>query len=183
MRHKAQQDADGQAQFFKISARLALVQTRKQGEQIPIHYNACAELREGQYGKYLCSKRVDASGYCAACGLAGKTAVRLNVRCRFTDVGDSAWLTTFHDAAEKVIGMTADQVATLERDQLDAKLRQHYFTEPLELTVRAKLDTYQGETRPNVTCTGAAPVNRREHGRRLLAEINELIQKGVTARP
>ena len=76
--------------------------------------------------------------------------------------------------------MSASKVAELDgggdgREKLDAALLQMYFAEPMELTVRAKIDTWNGEARPNATCVGASPVNRREHGRRLLTEIQEML--------
>jgi len=179
MRRKSETIGD-QVKHYKVAARLALVQTTKQGEQIPVHYKACAELREGSYGKLPCNRRVDESGFCASCNMNGKTAVRLNLRCRFVDFADSVWLTTFHEAAEQVIGMSADKAAELDgggngRESLEATLLQTYFAEPLELTVRAKMDTYMGEARTNVTCTGAAPVNRGVRGRKLLTEIQDML--------
>jgi hypothetical protein len=182
MRQKAQELKVDETAFYKVTARLALVTTRKQGEQIPIHYKACQEMRETQYGKLACNKRVDSSGFCASCSLAGKTAMRLNFRGKFSDFGDSAWLTTFHEAAESALGMTAEQIAGLDQgeegwDQLEAKLRQHHYAQPIELTVRAKMETYQGEPRTNVTCTGATPIDHRAHGRKLLARVHELAQQ------
>jgi len=169
-----------ETQYFKITTRLAGVQTRRQGEQIPLHYQACQEMRETQYGKLTCNKRVDASGYCASCNMTGKTANRLNVRTRFADFGDSVWLTTFHEAAEKVLGMPGDKLAEMDqgaegRENLEDTLKQQYFIDPVEITCRAKLDMYNGEARTNVTCVGAAPVNRRDRGRKMLSEITSML--------
>jgi len=180
MRSKSEQVGE-QPAVYGVTARLSTVQTRKQGEQVPLHYCACAIEKDGQYGKLPCNRRVDASGFCAACNQAGKTAIRLNARCRFADFADGCWLTTFHEGAEGVLGMTAEKIAEIDgtecagREQLEVALRQHYFLDPLQLKVRAKLDTYQGEVRTNVSCVGAAPVNRREHGRKLLAEIQQML--------
>lgn len=179
LRQKSENVSD-QAQLFKITCRLGLVQLQKQGEQQPLHYSACAELRDGSYGKLPCNKRVDSSGFCASCDRAGKTVMRLNARCRFSDCGDSLWLTTFHEAAEKVLGMSAEKVAEIDgsfggREKLEEALREKYFAQPMELLVRAKLDSYNGEPRTNVTCVGAAPINRRERGMKMLAEIQEMI--------
>jgi len=169
-----------QAELYRVTARLSLVQTRKQGEQVPLHYLACAELKEGKFGSLPCNRRVDASGFCAACNASGKTAMRLNTRCRFADFSDECWLTTFHEAAQDVVGMTAEKVAELDvgsdgRERLEAVLRQRCFLEPIELRVRARLEMYQGELRSNVSCVGAAPVNRKEHGRKMLSEIQQML--------
>eukprot|EP00929_Paragymnodinium_shiwhaense_P093679 TRINITY_DN538_c0_g3_i1.p1 TRINITY_DN538_c0_g3~~TRINITY_DN538_c0_g3_i1.p1 ORF type:complete len:583 (+),score=175.13 TRINITY_DN538_c0_g3_i1:67-1815(+) len=173
-------------QLFKVTARNGGVQTRRLGEQIPLHYLACAELKDGQYGQLPCNKRVDASGVCPSCQRAGKTQVRLNIRTRVSDFSDSMWMTTFHEAAEKVLNMPGEKVAEVDvgadgREKMEELMKQHYFGEPLEFTIRAKLDIYQGEPRTNVTCAGIGPVNRREHGRRMLAEIQEMLNVGAAA--
>ena len=45
----------------------------------------------------------------------GKVAVRMNLRCRLEDLEDGVWLTTLHDAAQQVMGMTADELHATER--------------------------------------------------------------------
>merc|ERR1712048_1396830 len=114
------------------------------------------------------NRKVDETGYCAFTGKnAAKVVNRFNIRCRFTDVGDSVWLTSFHEAAEGVLAMKGEN--------LEEQIKTRYFAEPLQLTVRAKLETYNGEPRANVSCVDARPVNRREHGRTLLKEIQQMI--------
>jgi len=177
MRRKAERVGD-QMEHYSFTGRLALVQTRKQGEEVPLHYLACGEPKEGN--GLPCNRRVDGSGFCAACNRAGKTNIRLTARCRFVDYGDSVWLTSFHEPAEAIVGMTGDKLAALDggaggREKLEAALRGRCFLEPLEVPARAKLDTYQGEVKPNVTCVAAAPVNRSVRGRKMLAEIQVLL--------
>merc|ERR1712226_1159208 len=107
--------ADGvldQPEYYRVVCRLALVQMQKQGEAQPLHYLACQEPREGT--NLSCNRRVDSSGFCAACNRAGKAAPRLNIRCRFGDYSDSAWITTFHEPAQQVLGMTAEHVQEIE---------------------------------------------------------------------
>jgi len=183
MRQLAEQLVSDQPENYRVVTRLALVQTTKQGEKQPLHYMACAEPREGS--SLLCNRRVDERGFCAACNRAGKTAVRLNARCRFADYEDSMWLTTFHEAAEKVLGMSGDELRTLDdgasdrgeggRENLEAAIRARYFSEPMQLIARAKLDTYNGDTRTNVTCIEAVPVNRADHGREMLKNIQSML--------
>jgi len=179
-------------ELFSIVARLALVQTRKQGEIQPLHYMACQEPRESKFGKPLpCNKRVDQSNFCASCNLAGKVAPRLNVRCRFVDFEDQAWLTSFHEAASKILNMTGEEVRAMElaaaekgeagREELDAKIKANYFDKPMSVTVRAKLDSYNGEARANVTVVDARPVAYGEHGRQMLKDIHSLLAKEANA--
>lgn len=165
-------------EFFSVTCRLALVQTRKQGEAMPLYYQACQEPREGT--GFPCNRRVDVSGFCAACNRAGLSAPRLNVRCRYADYGDSCWLQTFHDPAQVVLGLTSDEAADMEkgdagREGLEAAVRSNFFTDPMRVTVRAKRDFFNGESRTNVTVTDAHRVSRSKHGHQLLREIQELL--------
>nr|QDO16188.1 replication protein A 70 kDa DNA-binding subunit [Lingulodinium polyedra] len=170
-----------QPELFSVVCRLALVQFSKKGETQPLYYEACQELREGK--SLPCNRRVDSSGFCPSCNRAGKSAPRLNLRCRFADCGDVAWLTTFHEAAQQVISLTAEQVQALERGEggretLEAAIMTRYFSQPLQVTLRAKLDTYNGEARTNVSCIDARPVPRGERGRAMLREVREMLAEG-----
>lgn len=168
-------------EIYSVVSRLATVQTRKQGEVQPLTYLACTNPKDGS--TLLCNRRVDESGFCAGCGQNGKPVARMNLRCRFVDFADSAWLTTFHEAAEQVVGMTAVQVRALESEgsqgedrKIDECLKSRfYMSQPLQVTIRAKSDSYNGEVRCNVSCIDARPVSRREHGRKMLGEINAML--------
>jgi len=170
-------------QTYSIMCRLAVIQTRKQGETQPLSYVACQEPREGT--TLLCQRRVDESGFCASCNRSGKVATRLNLRCKFSDFGDSLWLTTFHEAAQQVLNTEADEVRAMElgqkggREALEALIRRRCFAKPLQVTVRAKLESYNGEQRTGITCVDARPVSHSERGRQLLAEIQELMSGEV----
>jgi replication factor A1 len=180
-----------QPELFSVVARLALVQTRKQGEPQPLHYMACQEPKEGQYGVLPCNKRVSDDLFCASCNRHGKVAARLNARCRFVDYEDQAWLTSFHEAATKILGMSGDEVKALEsaaaekgeagREDFEAAIRKHYFERPMNIIVRAKLDSYNGEARANVTVVDSRPVSYAEHGRFMLKEISEMLAKEAKA--
>jgi len=179
-----------QPEIYNMVAKLALVQMQKQGAPQPLHYMACQEPKEGMKN-LTCNKRVDEQGFCAACNRAGKVAPRLNLRCRFVDFEDQAWLTSFHEAATKILGMPAQEVRDLEqaaaekgeagREELEAAIRKKYFDKPMSITVRAKMDNYNGEPRANVTVIDARPVSRSEHGRHMLKEIQELLSQPALA--
>jgi len=163
-----------------VVARLSLVQTKKQGETQPLVYMACQEPRSGS--SLPCNKRVGEDGLCPLCGRMGRAAPRLNLRCRFSDYGDNAWLTTFHEAAQSVLAMTAVQARDMEladggREALEARIRRRYFMQPLQVTVKARLDSYQGEPRTNAACVDARPVHRGQHGRLLLKGIHDMLAK------
>lgn len=181
-----------QPEWYSVVTRLALVQTRKQGEVQPLVYLACQEPREGSFkNQLLCNKRVGPDGFCPSCNKVTKNAPRLNIRCRFSDAKEQAWLTTFHDAAVKVLGMSGEEVYQMEkaaeekgkeaREELDEVIKRKYFAEPMNLTVRVKLDTYNGEMRPNISVTAGGPVDKRVHARQMLKEINTWNQSLINA--
>lgn len=186
----ASERVGSQPEIYSVVARLALIQTRKQGEPQPLHYMACQEPKETN-SNFTCNKRVDESGFCAVCNRSGKVAPRLNVRCRFVDFEDQAWLTSFHEAATQILGMSGEAVRDMEqkavekgeagREELDAVIRKQYFNKPMIVTVRAKVDTYNGEPRSNVTVIDARPVKHGDHGRQMLKEIQELLSAQAMA--
>jgi replication factor A1 len=178
MRRQAEQVTAEKGQAFTVVARLSQVQMRKQGETQPLYYMGCQEPREDTRG-LLCNRRVDESGFCSACGRVVNAAPRLTLRCKFSDFTDSPWLTTFHEASEKVVGLSGKEVKELEalhgRDAAETAIRKAYLQEPMQITVRAKMDSYNGETRTNVTCVDARPVSRGERGRAMLREIAQML--------
>jgi len=185
----ASERLSSQPEIFSIVARLAGVQTRKQGEAQPLYYMACME--KNMSSGYSCNKRVDERGFCATCDRTGKSEPRVTMRCSFVDFGAAAWLTSFHEASTKIVGMDGNEVKTMEaaatdkgeagREELETALRKKYFGAPMQLTVRAKMDSYNGESRTNCTVIDARPVSRADHGRMMLKEINELMSQQTLA--
>ena len=178
------QEADGipdEQKMFSVCARLSAIQTTKQGEPVSLTYPACTLPREGR----VCNRRVDERGFCASCNQSCTPAARMNLRCRFVDHADSAWLATFNEAGAAVLGMTPDELAGLElqaaaggSDGLAAfeerLMQRYYMNTPFQLTCRVKADSYQGVRRGNASVVDARAIDRREHGRKLLAEIQQL---------
>lgn len=187
----AAEQATDQSAFYTVVARLAAVQMRKQGEVQPLHYMACQEQRDFNGNKRQCNKRVDEGGYCVACNRTVTTAPRLNLRCRFVDYEDQAWLTSFHEAAINILGMSGEEVRGLEkaaaekgevgREDLEATIRKKYFDKPMSVTVRTKMDMYNGEARPNVSITDIKPVSYGQHGRQMLKNIQDILANQAQA--
>jgi len=166
-----------QPELYTLHCRLSTVQTRKQGEAQSLTYTACAEPKEGN--GLPCNRRVDGGGYCSFCNKAGKTSLKMTLRCNFIDAMDSFWVTTFHEASEKVVNMTATDVRDKEeqqgREAAESALKDTYYGDLLQITVRGKQDSYNGELRPNVACVSAQPVDLGERGRSMLGEIRDMI--------
>jgi len=164
-------------ELYTLYCRLQTVQTRKRDETQQLFYTACMDNKEN--GK-PCQRRVDDQNFCNFCNkTASKVGTRMNLRCQFVDSTDGCWVTTFHEAAQKAIQMQAEEAKAVEdgqgREAMESLLKSKYFDRPLKVTVRAKLDSYNGEIRPNVTCVGAQPVSLGDHGRLLLNEIQQMI--------
>eukprot|EP00438_Fugacium_kawagutii_P001245 Skav223441 [mRNA] locus=scaffold350:694905:703551:+ [translate_table: standard] len=169
-------------QTYSVYCRLAAVQTRKRDEVQPLFYVACLEPKEGMQGKMLpCNRRVDENEFCAVCQKKSKVGPRLNLRCKFEDASGNCWVTTFHPAAEKVLSLTAQEVQEIEqkqgREAIENKLKEAYYGEMLQIHLRAKPETYNGETRTGVSCIAASPAPIRDHSRFMLKEIEEMLAK------
>eukprot|EP00930_Biecheleria_cincta_P013526 TRINITY_DN1200_c0_g2_i1.p1 TRINITY_DN1200_c0_g2~~TRINITY_DN1200_c0_g2_i1.p1 ORF type:complete len:461 (-),score=97.71 TRINITY_DN1200_c0_g2_i1:23-1405(-) len=165
-------------EVFTVTCRLVGVQTKKQGEDQPLYYMACQEPKEGN--GLPCNRRVDQSNFCSSCNKAGKVAPRMNLRCKYADYGDSVWLTTFHEGAQRAVNLDATEAKEMEsenREALESAVRRSYFQQVLQVTIRAKPEVYQNEARTNVSCIDARPVPMGEHGRLMLKEIQGMLEE------
>lgn len=170
---RAKAEAVGQQpEFYSTVARLRLVQTQKQGEKVPLYYHACTEKREGSNG-LLCNKRCDENGFCPLHQKTVTTAVRLITRCQFTDHSDSLWLGTFDNGAQAVLGKTGSEIEAMDKagEKLQSFLQTKYYAAPFKLTLRSKMEQYNGEYRSSTQCVDARPLSLAEHGKQLLGEI------------
>mmetsp|Transcript_86814 Transcript_86814/g.269907 ORF Transcript_86814/g.269907 Transcript_86814/m.269907 type:complete len:446 (-) Transcript_86814:56-1393(-) len=163
-------------QVFIVFCRLHSVQTTRQGEPMPLYYNACQESKGN--GSFTCNRRVDESGFCAGCNRIVQPELRLNIRCHYSDASDSNWIGTFHIPAVTMLGIDADEAKEREsagREKLEAAINEQYYTQPLQIMVRAKSETWNGEARINVGVIDACPVDLGERGRDLLQEIRQMM--------
>merc|ERR1712093_386564 len=94
--------------MYNVTARLAYVQQTRQGERQPLAYLACSNQREGT--SLTCNKRISDTGECPVCGSIGKGVARLNIRCNFVDFADATWMTTWHEGAQELLGLTGNEV-------------------------------------------------------------------------
>jgi len=163
----------GKPEFYNTIARLQAVQLRKQGEKKEIYYTACKEPKPNGLA---CNRKVDGA-HCPVCDKTVETTVRLMPRCQYGDSTDSLWMTTFDSGAQAVLGLTGDEIRTADHsgDKLESMLQPKYNGFPFKLTLRARREEYQGESRARVDCTDAKPVSWAEHGRSMLKEVMEAI--------
>jgi len=83
--------------------------------------------------------------------------------------------------------MQAEQVQKMENHDSDcevveAAIGSTYFNQPLHLTLPAKMDTYNCELSPDITCIDAKPATNGEHGRVLLQEISDMLHNVLEIR-
>ena len=81
-----------------------------------------------------------------------------------------------------MLGMTGEQVQALEnadddREALEAAISTKYFSRPVQVTLCAKLESYNGESRSNITCVEAKELSCGEYGRALVKEISERLTR------
>jgi len=81
----------------------------------------------------------------------------------------------------RALELAATEKVEAGREELDAVIRKRYFEKPIQVTVRAKMDSYNGEARVNVSIIDARPVSHGEHGRQMLKDIHELLAKEAQA--
>merc|ERR1712187_340498 len=98
---------------YNVVARLAYVQQTRQGERQPLAYLACTNLRENT--SLTCNKRISETGECPVCNGIPKSTARLNIRCSFVDFADATWMTTFHEGATELLGMSGNEVIEMEK--------------------------------------------------------------------
>merc|ERR1719487_2637740 len=177
-------------EFYSVMARLTHIQTQKQGDPIPIYYKACQTKMERNGRPATCQKRVDDVGYCASCGKETQSSARYMARCRFVDRSDSFFVTLFDNDAERILGRPASDFQQVYEEKMkggqlggDIKktedlLRPKYLSAPLQLTISAKIETYQGESRTQVRCVNAGNMDLASQGKVLLGEVYEMLKMG-----
>ncbi|XP_068600765.1 replication protein A 70 kDa DNA-binding subunit-like [Brachionichthys hirsutus] len=157
------------ADYFSCVA--TLLHTRKDS----CLYKGCPSA--GCYKKVI--DRQDGLYHCEKCN--GEFPIfkyRLILSANLADFGDNQWVTCFRDAAEVLLGHSAEALGRLrETDEAafdevfqKAKLKTYIFNN------RVKLETYNDERRVKVTVMDIQPVNHREYSKRLLDNIRKLAQ-------
>jgi len=161
-------------EYFQIVARLQRIQFRAREEKRVIYYVACAEPKTNGLS---CNRKVMEDGTCPVCDKQGKTSVRLIPRCLFADPSDGLWFSTFDQAAQAVLGYTGEEVRDADKggDKLEDMLQAKYNMAPFKLSLRARLEEYQGERRARVDCLDAKPISWSEHGHGMLKEVMNAI--------
>ena len=95
------------------------------------------------------------------------------------DATDHQWVTCFQDAGEILLGKTSQEVGDMFQD---ANEFQNIFAEgafkKYLFRLRAKMETFNDESRLNVSAVDVKPVPFKEYNKKLITEIKELAGVG-----
>ncbi|KAL3856902.1 hypothetical protein ACJMK2_011608 [Sinanodonta woodiana] len=102
---------------------------------------------------------------------------RMILWVNLADFSDNQWVTCFQESAETILGKTAAELGHLRESNEAAfdQVFQDALFKSCIIKLRAKVETYNDESRLKTVCTTANPINWQEHGRRLVDEINKMI--------
>ncbi|RZC59909.1 hypothetical protein C5167_007208 [Papaver somniferum] len=153
-------------QFFSIKACISFIKP----EQL-MWYQACK----------TCNKKVTTghvSGYfCDGCQKnVDKYSLRYILALRVSDPSGEAWVSTFNDQAEKILGCSADELDKIKQQdekEFHLKLKQATWT-PHLFRVSVAQNEYNGEKRQRITIRAEAPLDFAVESKYLLEEMSKL---------
>ncbi|KAI8787409.1 replication protein A 70 kDa DNA-binding subunit-like [Biomphalaria glabrata] len=101
---------------------------------------------------------------------------RMILNANVADHTDNQWITCFQESAEALLGIPADELGEMrEKDesQFDRVINEALFKNYL-FKLRAKVETYNDESRLKTVCMAANPVNYIDYGNLLLERLSQL---------
>ncbi|XP_012231039.1 replication protein A 70 kDa DNA-binding subunit [Linepithema humile] len=101
---------------------------------------------------------------------------RLIASMNIADATGSRWITAFNDDAEKILGMSAQELGELKENDNDAYMQK--FGEAsfkrFTFSMRAKSEVFQDEMRVKHNCVSVAPLNYKTHLTYLIDKVSKL---------
>jgi len=142
-------------------------------------YQACSQT--GQDGKG-CNKKVQDLGNgsyrCERCSCEmDRFNWRLILSFNVADSTDNQWVQCFQDEAEKIVGVSAQELGDMQEENPDQynKAFQNATFQKFNLRLRCKSDNYNDEQRVRHTVMNTSKVsNWAEYNKRLIKEIKEM---------
>ncbi|KAI6205491.1 hypothetical protein M3Y94_00798300 [Aphelenchoides besseyi] len=119
------------------------------------YYSACLN----------CPKKVIEENHqyrCDRCGVNDSFRHLYKLNIEICDLSGSAWVSVFDEMAQQLVGMDADQLASLhenDRDEYD-RILGDFKLNMYEMRVRARIEEYNETHRASWTCTAIRPLNR-----------------------
>lgn len=157
----------GQADTFTVKAIVNMIRTEN------AIYKACPSES--------CKKKlIDQSNDMYRCEKCNKEypnyRYRLITQMNLADWSGNQWVTAFSGEAEKILGITAQELGELKENDSDAFLEK--FSEAAFSTflfkLRVTMEMYNDENKVRCTITGLAPMNHKAYNRQLLSKISEI---------
>ncbi|XP_015524871.1 replication protein A 70 kDa DNA-binding subunit [Neodiprion pinetum] len=105
---------------------------------------------------------------------------RLLASINLADWTDNQWVTAFNEEAEKILGMTAQEIGELKDNDDEAfleKFGESAFKTFL-LKLRVKMENYSDENRLKSTVVNVTPLDIKSYNNHLIAQIKELSNMG-----
>ncbi|XWS37265.1 hypothetical protein CRYUN_Cryun19dG0028600 [Craigia yunnanensis] len=159
---------DDKPAFFSIKAFISLIRPEQ-----AMWYRACK----------TCNKKVTeavGSGYwCEGCQKNDEEcSLRYIMVSKISDASGEAWVSTFNEEAEKIVGCSADELDKLKSKEGDLIAYQQKLKEatwvPHLLRVCVTQNEYNNEKRQRITVKAVAPINFAEETRFLLEDIKKI---------
>jgi len=140
-------------------------------------YKACPN----QVDSRDCNKKVgengDGSFRCEKCNMdLNNFKWRLMLSINIGDFSDGVWGTCFQETAEKLLGMSSEEVGNLsvtDEDKFNAVLSDATF-KPYSFKMRAKADTYNDETRVKHTVVSVDNIDYNALNKMYIKQIEEM---------
>ncbi|KAH9388453.1 60S acidic ribosomal protein P1 [Tyrophagus putrescentiae] len=166
--------------YSSVYGTISAISKRKEGTS---HlYKSCAnEAVPGGCMKKVTDEAGDGTYYCPKCDRTMTTFKwRFMLSVEVADATGSTWITIFQENAEKLLGVTAQELADLLENspkEYAAKINQLRFT-ALQLRLGSRMEEYNGEKRVRSSLYGVVPAGDPvERSRRLLAMIPKMQQQ------
>jgi len=163
----AQLGSGDKADYFSMYSHLIFVRSET------ALYKACpkpdcqkkvVDRNDGTYRCEKCNDETDNFKY------------RLMLSAQLCDATGNQWVTFFQDTAETLLGITSTELGRLMEEAKEeySDVFQKQMFKLFEIRVRAKMETYNNETRLKVTVVNIKPVDYKVASLKLISEIKRL---------
>jgi len=165
---KAQNLGQDKADFFTAKATFVFMKKENSMYQACPQQDCNKKVVDQGNGNYRCEKcQKEYPDY----------KWRMILSANLADFSDNQWITCFQETAEAVLGKSAEEIGQLKEndvsryDQMfaEANFKSYIFR------LRAKMETYNDESRLKTVCVQAIPINYLEYNQKVIADIEALL--------
>jgi len=139
-------------------------------------YMACGNQTDGR----ICQKKVqdqnDGTYRCEKCNITSPTFNwRIILTMATADCTDNEWIQVFHDQAEQVLSISAEELGALfvnDRAAYDKIFSAATF-QRFTMRLRAKADFYNDDQRVRHSLVSAVPIDYKEYNKKMIQDLEE----------